>query len=145
MTLEVKHYPKHSLQVNDLQARIKDTTRKMMAMVSELSMNQANALKLQQNLKEKEGDLEQCYIRMEKGEPPSDEIEQEWLRVLRDDDRRMKDKEEIRMVCKSSDLVHKDNFCHFSCLRFWPLHLSVHLFFFIYNLGHPILTVRDKN
>ena len=53
-------------QVNELQARIKDTTRKMMAMVSEVSMNQANALKLQQSLKEKEGELEQCYIRYSK-------------------------------------------------------------------------------
>lgn len=87
-------------QVNELQAKIKETTRKMMALVSELSMNQANALKLQQNLKEKEADLEQCYIRMEKGEPPSDEIEGEWLKVLRDDDRRSRDKEEIRMVCQ---------------------------------------------
>ena len=49
--------------MNELQARIKDVTRKMMAMVSEVSMNQANALKLQQTLKEKEGELEQCYIR----------------------------------------------------------------------------------
>ncbi|KAK3102624.1 hypothetical protein FSP39_012745 [Pinctada imbricata] len=85
-------------RVNDLQARIKDTTRKMMAMVSELSMNQANALKLQQGLKEKEAELEQCYIRMEKGEPPSDEIEHEWLRLLRDEDRRLKDREELRMA-----------------------------------------------
>ena len=58
----------------------------MMALVSELSMNQANALKLQQNLKEKEADLEQCYIRMEKGEAPSDEIQAEWFKILRDED-----------------------------------------------------------
>lgn len=70
----------------------------MMALVSELSMNQANALKLQQNLKEKEADLEQCYIRMEKGEAPSDEIAGEWFKILRDEDRRSRDKEEIRMV-----------------------------------------------
>ena len=86
------------LQVNDLQGKIKGTTRQMMAMVSELSMNQANALKLQQNLKEKEAELEQCYIRMEKGEPPNDDYERAWLRMLRDDDIRQRDKEEIRMV-----------------------------------------------
>ena len=85
-------------QVNELQAKIKETTRKMMALVSELSMNQANALKLQQNLKEKEADLEQCYIRMEKGEAPSDEIQAEWFKILRDEDRRSRDKEEIRLV-----------------------------------------------
>lgn len=85
-------------KVNELQAKIKDTTRKMMAMVSEVSMNQANALKLQQNLKEKEGELEQCYIRMEKGEPPSEEIEREWLKIIRDEDRRLQEHEEKRMV-----------------------------------------------
>lgn len=85
--------------MNDLQAKIKETTRKMMAMVSELSMNQANALKLQQNLKEKEAELEQCYIRMEKGEPPNDDYERAWLRMLRDGEIRQRDKEEIRLVC----------------------------------------------
>ena len=84
--------------MNELQAKIKDTTRKMMAMVSEVSMNQANALKLQQSLKEKEGELEQCYIRMEKGEPPSDEIERDWLKILRDEERRMQEHEEKRLV-----------------------------------------------
>ena len=38
------------LQVNELQAKIKEVTRKMMAMVSELSMHQANAMKLQQEV-----------------------------------------------------------------------------------------------
>lgn len=70
----------------------------MMAMVSEVSMNQANALKLQQSLKEKEGELEQCYIRMEKGEPPSEEIERDWLKLLRDEDRRERENEEKRLV-----------------------------------------------
>lgn len=85
-------------RVNQLQAKIKDTTRKMMAMVSEVSMNQANALKLQQSLKEKEGELEQCYIRMEKGEPPSEEIERDWLKILRDEERRLQEHEEKRLI-----------------------------------------------
>ena len=71
----------------------------MMAMVSEVSMNQANALKLQQSLKERESELEQCYIRMEKGEPPSEEIDRDWLKYLRDDDRRAYENEEKRLVC----------------------------------------------
>jgi hypothetical protein len=41
-TLEV------SSRVNDLQARLKDITRKMMATISELSMFQANVIKLKQ-------------------------------------------------------------------------------------------------
>jgi len=70
----------------------------MMAMVSEVSMNQANAMKLQQVLKEKESELEQCYIRMEKGEPPSEDIERSWLKLLRDEERRMLEQEEKRLV-----------------------------------------------
>ena len=70
----------------------------MMAMVSEVSMNQANALKLQQQLKEKEAELEQCYIRMEKGEPPSEEIEREWMKLIRDEERRLIEHEHKRLV-----------------------------------------------
>lgn len=88
-----------TFQVNELQFKIKDTTRKMMAMVSEVSMNQANAMKLQQSLKEKESELEQCYIRMEKGEPPSEEIERDWLKFLRDEERKAYEYEEKRLVC----------------------------------------------
>ncbi|EDO49671.1 predicted protein [Nematostella vectensis] len=75
-------------KVNEYQAKIKDTTRKMMAMVSELSMNQANALKLQQVVKGKEQEVEQAYIRMERGEAPSEEAEREWQRMIRDEERR---------------------------------------------------------
>ena len=78
-------------QVNEYQAKIKDTTRKMMALVSELSMNQAAAMKLQQQVKSKEQDLEQCYVRMERGEAPNEEAEKEWLRMVRDEARREKE------------------------------------------------------
>lgn len=39
-----------------------------MALVSELAMEQASALQLQQSIKEKESLLEQCYRRMEQVE-----------------------------------------------------------------------------
>lgn len=78
-------------QVNEYQAKIKDTTRKMMALVSELSMNQAAAMKLQQEVKGKEQELEQCYVRMERGEAPCEEAEREWLRMVRDEERRTKE------------------------------------------------------
>jgi len=78
-------------KVNEYQAKIKDTTRKMMALVSELSMNQAAAMKLQQEVKEKEQELEQSYVRMERGEAPNEEAEREWLRMVRDDARREKE------------------------------------------------------
>jgi len=61
-------------------------------------MNQATALRLQQGLKEQEGELEQCYIRMEKGEPPSDEMERDWLKLLRDEERRIMEHEHRRLV-----------------------------------------------
>ncbi|XP_058942873.2 coiled-coil domain-containing protein 146 [Pocillopora verrucosa] len=78
-------------KVNEYQAKIKDTTRKMMALVSELSMNQAAAMKLQQEVKGKEQELEQCYVRMERGEAPCEEAERDWLRMVRDEERRTKE------------------------------------------------------
>lgn len=90
-------------KVNDLQGRIKDVTRKMMAMVSELSMNQANALRLQQESKEKETELEQCYMRMEKGEAPCDEMHLEWLRAVRNEERRVQDKRMASMAAEDED------------------------------------------
>ena len=86
------------LKVNEYQAKIKDTTRKMMALVSELSMNQAAAMKLQQEVKSKEQELEQSYVRMEKGEAPNEEAEREWLRMIRDEARREKELTERKQV-----------------------------------------------
>ena len=63
----------------------------MMALVSELSMNQAEAMKLQQEVKGKERELEQSYVRMERGEAPNEEAEREWLRMVRDEARREKE------------------------------------------------------
>lgn len=88
------------LQVNEYQAKIKDTTRKMMALVSELSMNQASAMKLQQEVRGKEQQLEQCYVRMERGEAPSEEAEREWNRMVRDEERRNKELMEKKEVCR---------------------------------------------
>ena len=63
----------------------------MMALVSELSINQAEAMKLQQEVKGKEQELEQSYVRMERGEAPNEEAEREWLRMVRDEARREKE------------------------------------------------------
>lgn len=68
-------------KVNDFQFRIKQITRKMMAIVSELSMHQANSLKLQQSVKELECELEQCLLRMERGECPSEQIDRDWKKM----------------------------------------------------------------
>ena len=53
-------------KVNQIQSQIKDTTKKMMATVSELSIAQASALKMQEEVKTKELLYEQCYNRMQK-------------------------------------------------------------------------------
>ncbi len=37
-------------------------------------------------------------MRMEKGEPPSDDIEKEWLRKIRDEARKQQESEAARMV-----------------------------------------------
>ncbi|XP_033110097.1 coiled-coil domain-containing protein 146-like [Anneissia japonica] len=80
-------------EVNDLQAKIKAVTRKMMAQVSELSMTQAEALKYQQEVRDKESTLEQAYIRMERGEAPTNEAAKDWERMVNDENRRIEDRQ----------------------------------------------------
>jgi len=70
-------------QVNDFQARIKDTTRKMMATVSELSMYQATAMRLQQEKQDREMGLEDARWRVQNEQPPTDESERQWYRMQR--------------------------------------------------------------
>eukprot|EP00903_Cladosiphon_okamuranus_P014759 g13676.t1 len=61
-----------SKKVNEFQGRIRDTTRRMMATVSELSMHQATALKLQQEKMSRERELQEATWRAEHGEPPTE-------------------------------------------------------------------------
>ncbi|XP_060770257.1 coiled-coil domain-containing protein 146 isoform X1 [Neoarius graeffei] len=70
-------------KVNEFRTRIKDCTKKQMAVVSELAMRQSQALCLQQELREKEFEFDSCHRRLEMGLAPSDTIEQEWLRQVR--------------------------------------------------------------
>jgi len=71
-------------KVNDYQARIREVTRKMMASVSELSMYQATAMKLQQEKHLRENEFAECQARFEQNQPPSEEAEREWYRIERD-------------------------------------------------------------
>ena len=87
--------------MNDLQARIKEITRKMMASVSELSMTQAEALRLQQGARDGEAKLQQAYLRMEQGEAPTPEASREWDRMLRDETRRNVEVETRKQVGES--------------------------------------------
>lgn len=52
-------------KINKMQGDIKETTKKMMACVSELSIAQAEALRLQEEAKSKEILLEKCLNRMQ--------------------------------------------------------------------------------
>jgi len=79
-------------KVNEFQAKIKETTRKMMATVSELSMYQATAMKLQQEKHDREVELEEAQWRLENGEPPNEETEHEWYRMERE---RLRKEEEL--------------------------------------------------
>lgn len=71
-------------RVNDFQARIRAMTKKMMATVSELSMYQATAMKLQQEKHESELSVQDATWRLEQGQPPNEEAELEWERMVRE-------------------------------------------------------------
>ncbi|XP_041058679.1 coiled-coil domain-containing protein 146 isoform X2 [Carcharodon carcharias] len=91
-------------KVNEMQGKVKDVTRKMMAVVSELSMQQANAMQLQQDVRDKQQFLESCHHRMEQGMAPSEEIESEWLKIVHKESRH---KMEIEMKSKEAEEEEK--------------------------------------
>lgn len=64
---------------------IKVRTQKMMALVAELSMQQALAIKLQQEVRDKEQLLMIVSSRIDQGLPPPEEIENECLKILRNE------------------------------------------------------------
>lgn len=70
-------------QVNSFQSRIKTTTRKMMAIVSELSMYQATAMKLEQEKHDWEKRVQGAQLKAANGDPPTEEAEYAWYRVER--------------------------------------------------------------
>ena len=83
-----------------------------------LSKPQANAMKLQQEVKEKEALLEQCYVRMERGEAPDEEAEKTWMKMLRDEQR--KKQEKIRNAEVTNSLLTSDEELHSKCrIIFW--------------------------
>ncbi|KAG8439966.1 hypothetical protein GDO86_005944 [Hymenochirus boettgeri] len=90
-------------KINELQKKIKDTTRKMMSLIAELSMQQANSMKLQEELKNKQKFVEICYTRMDQGLPPSEEIESEWKRILQHKHRQQKEKEEKAKIAEEEE------------------------------------------
>ncbi|KAK2514543.1 Ccdc146 [Columba guinea] len=81
--------------MNELQRKLKEKTKQMMALVAELSMKQALAIKLQQEMRDKEQFLMTVSSRIDQGLPPPKETEIEWLKVLRNE-KMQKDAAEAR-------------------------------------------------
>lgn len=71
-------------KMNDYQTRLRDVTRSMMALVSELSMYQAIALKLQEEREQQEESLSLSKELVEEGKPPSEDAIRDLKRLLRD-------------------------------------------------------------
>jgi len=80
-------------RVNELQSRIKAMTRKTMACVSELSMYQASAIKLNEEMVARQEELTEANKRVEAGEAPTEDAERQWLRMVRDQEMRDRDRE----------------------------------------------------
>jgi chromosome segregation ATPase len=90
-------------KVNDYQSKIRTTTRKMMASVSELSMYQATAMKLEHQKKEQLADLDEARYRLNQGAPPTEDAEHEWYRMERDRVRRQEAMMERRNATDAMD------------------------------------------
>ncbi|CAI2383705.1 unnamed protein product [Moneuplotes crassus] len=83
-------------RINEFKARTTELSRKMLATVSELSMFQSKALKLQEEKDRKEEVLETAVQRLEQGEPPTNDCEIEWERMEKNRVRRIEESEKRR-------------------------------------------------
>jgi hypothetical protein len=59
---------------------------------------QASSLRLEQEVKERETELEQAYTRLEEGEPPTQDAEHNWNRMMRTQALRKQEEEMRRNV-----------------------------------------------
>ncbi|XP_006882663.1 PREDICTED: coiled-coil domain-containing protein 146 [Elephantulus edwardii] len=91
-------------KMNDYQKKIKEATEKLMAVIAELSMRQAQVLELQREVREKEDFIYSCNSRLEKGLPLNKDIEKEWLKVLRDEEMYA-----LALAAKSQELSEEDS------------------------------------
>lgn len=74
--------------VNEFQSKIKETTRHMMASVSELSMYHATAMKLAEEARIRNDELLDAQWRMENNEAPTESLQHECLRMVQNEMRR---------------------------------------------------------
>ena len=73
----------------------------MMSLTAEVSMKQASSIITRRELKDMEQLLEQCYFRMERGEAPTEEMEQEWLKLIQREQQRKLQQQEEQLVSYS--------------------------------------------
>lgn len=71
--------PETMAKLNSTRSQLRSVTRKLMAIVSELSMEQATSIKLKEVTEQLEDTVVQARERLAAGRAPTDEIEHEWL------------------------------------------------------------------
>lgn len=76
-------------RLNECQGRVREVTRSMMALVSELSMYQATALKLEEERESQEEQLANSRKLVASGEPPSADAFRELRRIERSRDQQI--------------------------------------------------------
>merc|ERR1712072_44144 len=97
-----------SQKVNVFQARIKDVTRKMMATVSELSMYQATAHKLQVERDQACERMMTSRERLQNGEPPTDTADQEFTKMMQVEQQREIDKQLSTQRKQEEDIMNSN-------------------------------------
>lgn len=89
-------------ELNGIQTKIREITKKMLASVSELSMYQATALRLQQEKMQRERALDEAKFRVTHGDAPSEEAVRDFNRTERKRvmmlEQAMRREEEMQMV-----------------------------------------------
>lgn len=94
--------------VNLFQSQIKDVTRKMMATVSELSMHQATAHKLQ---KERDDVCERAIVardRLQNGEAPTDTADAEFQKLLQGEHQKELDRQAAAQRKQEEEIVNSN-------------------------------------
>lgn len=97
-----------SQKVNVFQARIKDVTRKMMATVSELSMYQATAHKLQAERDDACERMMTARERFSAGEPPTDMCEQELAKSMQVEEQKELDKQAAAQRKQEEEIMNSN-------------------------------------
>eukprot|EP00928_Gymnodinium_smaydae_P047441 TRINITY_DN31663_c0_g1_i1.p1 TRINITY_DN31663_c0_g1~~TRINITY_DN31663_c0_g1_i1.p1 ORF type:complete len:925 (-),score=324.64 TRINITY_DN31663_c0_g1_i1:106-2880(-) len=97
-----------SQKVNSFQARIKEVTRKMMATVSELSMYQATAHKLQGERDEAIERAVTARDRLQENLPPTDSADAEFEKMVQAEKQREVDKQAIAQRKQEEEIMNSN-------------------------------------